>query len=238
MMHDYWAGKKGGCVKRYVRNGHSAEGKDKLFANLLVVTCLTAITLLICLCMAGNILITKRVFPLETPAKDFDVTLVQYQDKIGKSAAIYDLDPAFVTATVFVESSFEESAESSAGAMGLMQITPLTGMWIAGKIGIKDYNVEMLMDPDVNIDMGCWYLSYLMEKFGGNEETVSAAYYAGPAKVEEWLANKEYSKDGKNLDIIPYPKTKTYVQRVAAYYEIYRGIYADRGIRTENREMK
>lgn len=228
MMH-YWSGKKEEYVKRYARNGdkETAEAKDKLFANLLVVTCLSAITLFICLWMAGNILLNQRVLPQETAAKDFDASLVQYQDLIGKCAAKYNLDPAFVTATVFVESSFQDSVESSAGAMGLMQITPLTGMWIAGKIGIKDYNVEMLLDPDVNIHMGCWYLSYLMDEFDGNEETVSAAYYAGPAKVEEWLANKKYSKDGKNLDIIPYDRTRSYVHRIAIYYEIYRGVYAE-----------
>ncbi|MFZ5975186.1 MAG: lytic transglycosylase domain-containing protein [Bacillota bacterium] len=216
-------------VKRCVRNGdkNNAEVKDRPLANVLVVTCITALSLFVCLWMAGDVSLSQRVISQETAAAQCDASLVRYRDLIGKYAAMYDLDPAFVTVTVFVESSFQQSAESSSGAIGLMQIMPLTGMWIAGKIGINDYRVEMLLEPDVNIQMGCWYLSYLMKKFCGNEETVSAAYYAGPSKVDEWLADKKYSKDGKTLDVIPYEKTRIYVQRIASYYEIFRGIWGN-----------
>jgi soluble lytic murein transglycosylase len=151
--------------------------------------------------------------------------LIQYQDIIDQYAHAYGLDPAFVAATIFVESSFRPSVESYAGAIGLMQIMPSTGMWIAGKIGIEDYKIEMLLDPDINVQMGCWYLSYLLDLFDGNEKTASAAYNAGPRRVQEWLADDRYSTDGENLSVIPYEETKAHVERITSYYEIYKGVY-------------
>lgn len=160
--------------------------------------------------------------------------VVPYRETIEKYAKMYDLDPAFVTATAFSESSFRKTIRSSAGAIGVMQIMPLTGLWIAGKIGITDYTVEMLLDPDVNIHMGCWYISYLMEKFHRNEKTVSAAYYAGPARVEAWLADKQYSRDGRNLDVIPFERTRSFVERMAIYYQIYINVFME--IEQEDKE--
>lgn len=160
--------------------------------------------------------------------------VVPYRDTIEKYAEMYGLDPAFVTATAFSESSFRQTVRSSAGAIGVMQIMPLTGLWIAGKIGLTDYTVEMLLDPDVNIRMGCWYISYLMEKFHRNEKTVSAAYYAGPARVEAWLADQRYSRDGKNLDVIPFERTRSFVERMAIYYQIYINVFME--IEKEDKE--
>jgi len=166
--------------------------------------------------------------PSENSLKEYDnAQLIKYKDMIEQYSAMYGLDPAFVTATIFVESSFIETAESDVGAIGLMQLMPSTGMWIAGKVGIEDYRIEMLTDPDVNIHLGCWYLSYLLDKFDGNLDTVTAAYNAGPRRVEEWLLDKRYSPDGKTLTYIPYEETRNHVERVNRHYEIYKGIYED-----------
>lgn len=166
--------------------------------------------------------------PAADTLKEYDnAQLIKYKDMIEKYSAMYGLDPAFVTAMIFVESSFIETAESDAGAIGLMQLMPNTGNWIAGKIGITDYRIEMLTDPDVNIHMGCWYVSYLMDKFDDNTDVVIAAYNAGPRRVEEWLVDKRYSPDGKELTYIPYEETRNHVDRVNNHYEIYKGIYAE-----------
>lgn len=79
-----------------------------------------------------------------------------------------------------------------------------------------------LTDPDTNIHIGCWYLSWLNEKFGGVSETVLAGYNAGHGSVARWLADEEMSWDGITLDEIPYEETKSYVKRVKLAEQAYR----------------
>ena len=71
-----------------------------------------------------------------------------------------------------------------------------------------------IMDPKTNIQIGCWYLSWLFEKFHGNLQTALAGYNAGHNRVAQWLADEEKSKDGLTLDEIPYEETEQYVGKV------------------------
>ena len=72
--------------------------------------------------------------------------------------------------------------------------------------------------------MGCYYLSYLIEKYG-NTDTALAAYNGGMGNVSKWLADKRYSLDGKTLYKIPYAETEKYVKRVKAFVKIYEKLY-------------
>jgi soluble lytic murein transglycosylase len=153
--------------------------------------------------------ILRQQFPLE------------YEDLIVKYSNAYNLDPYFVAALIDTESDFNDKAVSKDGAQGLMQIMPDTAEWIAQKLDVQDYN---MMDPENNIEFGCWYLNFLQDKFSGEEQLMMAAYNAGHNKVEEWLA-KGYSKDGATLDEIPYAETKNYVNKVSRAYEQYKKLY-------------
>ncbi len=151
---------------------------------------------------------------------------LEYRDKIEHYAAAYELDPARVAAVVYCESSFKPKAVSEAGARGLMQIMPETGAWIAKKLNESDgYSDEKLFDPDLNIRFGCWYLSYLDDRYGGDLTKATAAYHAGGTRVDEWLADKKYSEDGVTLASIPYDSTREYVARVKSAYEHYKEIF-------------
>ena len=91
---------------------------------------------------------------------------VAYTEEIGKSAAEYRLNPYMVLAVVRSESSFRPDAVSGAGAVGLMQIMPSTGAWIAEEQGdAAAFDGARLTDPATNIDYGCWYLRYLSDLF-------------------------------------------------------------------------
>ena len=91
---------------------------------------------------------------------------VAYTDLIERYAREYDLDPYLVTAIMRCESSNNPNALSAAGAMGLMQVMPSTGTWIAHKLGLDDvYEESMLYDPETSIRFGCWYLSFLQARF-------------------------------------------------------------------------
>lgn len=150
---------------------------------------------------------------------------------------------------IFCESHFEPDVISSADAIGLMQVTEETGKWAAAQMGLDPAAID-LTDPDTNIHIGCWYLSWLTEKFGGVSETVLAGYNAGHGSVARWLADEEMSWDGITLDEIPYEETKSYVKRVKLAEQAYRlrlrlqayleetplGVYADRTADLEGNE--
>lgn len=150
---------------------------------------------------------------------------LEYQELIERYAAEYNLDPYFVAAVIHTESGFDPEAVSGAGAIGLMQIMPETGEWIAGKLGKENFSIEELKTPETNIEMGSWYLQFLMERFEGNLPVIMAAYNAGHNRVREWLDDVQYSSDGKNLDSIPYNETDNYVKKVTNAYEKYKELY-------------
>ena len=99
-----------------------------------------------------------------------------------------------------------------------MQIMPETGEWIAWRQG-KEYDESRIFEPDYNIDLGCWLLSFLLEKYNGDVELAAAAYNAGHSAVNRWLDDPKYY-DGKKLTI-PYEETENYVKKVKDAYEKY-----------------
>lgn len=149
-----------------------------------------------------------------------------HTDIIVKEAAAYELDPYFVAAVIYCESSGRETVVSHKGATGLMQIMPKTGEWIAEKLEMDDYSEERLKEPEVNIRMGCWYLSYLFKRYEGNSVHALAAYNAGPGNVSKWLEDPQYTQDGQLTDI-PFDETAAYVKKVLAAQEKYRELYEE-----------
>lgn len=143
-----------------------------------------------------------------------------YKLEISVAAAENDLDAYFVAALCMTESGFDEDAESGV-AYGLMQITDATAEYVSEHTDLK---FEKRLEPKTNVRMGAWYYKYLLGRFG-DEKTALAAYNAGPNKVDSWLKNPEYSKDGKTLKKIPYPETRGYIRKAKAFYKIYTWLY-------------
>jgi soluble lytic murein transglycosylase len=107
-----------------------------------------------------------------------------------------------------------------------MQIVPTTGSWAAEKLGIEEYDDDSLYDPDINVKIGCWYISYLKKLFSEDMNLVLAAYNGGSGNVRKWLNDSRYSRDGKTLDKIPFNETKNFVDRVWHAYERYKKLYS------------
>jgi soluble lytic murein transglycosylase len=148
---------------------------------------------------------------------------LEYEDLIVRYSNEYNLDPYLVAAVIKTESTFKSDAVSSAGAVGLMQIMPETGEWLAGKFG-EAFETDNLYDPETNIRYGCWYLHFLMERFDGQADLAIAAYNAGHNRVEGWLLDEAYS-DGTVLTNIPYSETENYVKKVNKAYSKYKEFY-------------
>lgn len=181
-----------------------------------------ALILVLVLGMIGLVMMfsTDRVMEEST-----QIYPMQYTDLICRNAGEFGLEPAYVAAVILAESSYDPNAVSNVNAQGLMQIMPETGAWIAGKFG-ESYTEGCLFDPETNIRYGCWYLGFLMERYGGDKTCSSAAYHSGQGTVDKWLKDPAYSTDGKTLNVIGGDRADTYVERVLEYYEKYDELYA------------
>ncbi len=139
---------------------------------------------------------------------------LRYEGEIKAWAESYSLDLYLVAAVIRAESRFDPHALSHAGAIGLMQIIPTTGEWIAAQIDEVGFTIEDLYDPEVNIRFGAWYLRYLLDRFG-DANIALAAYNAGPSNAIRWQAGEGTI----------FPETARYIERVKRGEIVYRTFY-------------
>lgn len=139
---------------------------------------------------------------------------IPYEKNIVEASTKNSVDEHLVAAVIKNESKFIPSVKSRAGAVGLMQIMPSTGKWIATEMGRNNFKVDELQEPKTSIDMGCWYLAKLAKQFKGNAILMLIAYNAGPGNAKEWMEKNNWDYNFSNIDEIPYPETKIYVSRV------------------------
>lgn len=151
----------------------------------------------------------------------------KYQEYVDMYSKEYNLDPLFVLSVMKTESKFDDNAHSHKNAVGLMQITVETGEWAANEMGYTTFSKDDLYDEQYNIRMGCWYLRWLGDMFNNDRDLMVAAYNAGPTNVQNWLRDKNYSSNGKNIEYIPFGETKKYVDKVNTYYSVYEYLYSE-----------
>ena len=149
-----------------------------------------------------------------------------YPEEIGVSAEEFALDPYLVAAMIHCESSNRPAAVSPVGAVGLMQIMPDTGEWIAGKLKLTGYDPEQLKVPQYNIRLGCWYLRFVLDRYQQDRPSALAAYNAGHGNVDKWKKDPAVSQEGQ-LKNIPFAETEQYVEKVQRAYEKYKTLYPD-----------
>lgn len=137
-----------------------------------------------------------RDYPSEQASSDF-LRRLPYGSEIEIVAERYRVDGLLIAALVEVESGFDAEALSSRGAVGLMQITPIT----AETFGVSD-----TLDPRINLDIGARYIRRLLKSYDNDLELALAAYNAGPGNVRRYGG------------VPPFPETQSYVQKVLASY--------------------
>lgn len=140
---------------------------------------------------------------------------LRYEAIVVTHARNYDLDPALLAAVIYTESRFRADARSSAGALGLMQLLPDTGRAIALRTGGERFVVADLLDPEINVRYGSWYLRELLRKYG-DTATALAAYHAGQGNVDRWR------EEGLPVQ---FPETRAYVDNVLTLVPVYRRAY-------------
>jgi soluble lytic murein transglycosylase len=141
---------------------------------------------------------------------------LEYEQIVLTYAGEHDLDPALVAAVIYAESRFDPNVRSSAGAVGLMQVLPETGEFIARSTGGVGFVEADLRDPDLNVRYGTWLLDELRDRYDGDVATALAAYHAGPTNVDEWR------RKGSGIE---FPETQAYVDEVLRVKQIYAQAY-------------
>ena len=123
---------------------------------------------------------------------------VKFIEQVIKYSREYGLDPHLVFAVIKAESGFNPAARSHKDAMGLMQLTEGTAKWGASVLNIREFSLDDLYEPDINIRLGCWYLRNLLNEFNQDAELAIAAYNGGSGNVKKWLEDSNYSSSGKS----------------------------------------
>ena len=179
----------------------------------------------------GGISTMRRAYPqfLAAGGEDLprDVLAVifplLYSDLIGKYSAVNALDPYLVAALMAQESTFVPDIRSSAGAVGLMQLMPMTARRYARAFKLP-YSASLLSDPEANVRIGTAYLADKIKEFGGLHLAL-ASYNAGESPVRQWLAERPGLPREEFIDDIPYPETQNYIKRILGTAADYRRLY-------------
>lgn len=132
------------------------------------------------------------------------------------------IEPDWVYAVIRQESAFLSTARSPVGAQGLMQIMPGTARQLARDMRIAVPSPQQMLEPDINIRMGTFYLKQLLERFDGNIILATAAYNAGPHRAKAWQPRYTAMEGDIWVDTIPFKETREYVKNILTYQAIYR----------------
>ncbi|HVN67708.1 MAG TPA: tetratricopeptide repeat protein [Candidatus Sulfotelmatobacter sp.] len=166
--------------------------------------------------------ISKKVWQLSYPRG--------YWQSVVSQANSYGVDPYLVLAVIREESRFNPRATSRSGARGLMQIMPRTGRSIAKQLELPRYRTSKLFKPDVNVNMGVYYLADLVKRFSNNAYLALAGYNGGPNRVNNYVKTW-YNGNYQAVDIdefvesIPVREMRLYVQKVMGSYFEYKRLY-------------
>jgi soluble lytic murein transglycosylase len=140
---------------------------------------------------------------------------LRYEPIVLAHAKNYALPPAPLAAEIYTESKFDADARSDAGAVGLMQLLPETAKGIAVRTGGHKFVVSDLLDPEINVRYGSWYLRHLIDRYD-DVPTALAAYHAGQGNVDAW------QRQGVGIQ---FPETRAYVDKVLDTEKVYAEAY-------------
>ena len=150
---------------------------------------------------------------------------VDYQDPIRTWAAQNRLPVHLVNGIIRQESAFDPTAQSWAGARGLMQLMPATARELAVKNGLS-YSHDMLADPELNVRLGTTYFRQVYSMFGENLELALAGYNGGPYRIKRLWQESGGGELDRFLETLGLEESKIYVKRILVLSDSYRQLYA------------
>ena len=148
-----------------------------------------------------------------------------YLTYVEKGSKEFVVPKELIWGIMRAESSFRKDAISPVGALGLMQVMPITGHKVSQMLGDLQFKSSDLLQPVVAIRVGTRYLQRLMKKFDNSIPLVAASYNAGPHRVKSWIATFGYLDMDEFIEHIPFLETRNYVKKVVANSQIYSSLY-------------
>jgi soluble lytic murein transglycosylase len=148
-----------------------------------------------------------------------------YAELILPLAEQYGYDPLLQFALVRQESLFNSFATSTAAAQGLSQVIPDTGRYIAAQLNWDGFENEDLYRPYVGLAFGAYYIQEQLARFDGDVYVALSAYNGGPGNAARWVAAAPDDPD-RYVEIVDFPETRLYIERIYAGYAIYQRLYA------------
>ncbi len=188
--------------------GRNRRIRKRRRRRLAIGAALVAAAIVAGVLLAGTV--DKAIQELTLPLKHEDVIRQQSREK--------EVDAALIAAVIYSESKFSDRT-SSAGARGLMQITPDAANEIERHSGGTTFKLKDLGDPEINIRYGTYLLRELLDRYDGDVAAALAAYNAGPGNADEWGGSD------LNVEGIPFPETRAYVEEVLEKQGAYRDEY-------------
>ncbi len=150
-----------------------------------------------------------------------------YRADLERYAKQNNLDPYLLAALARQESEFNPQAVSVASARGLTQLLPSTGRELSRRMGIKSYSTARLFQPQLNLQMGSYYLKSVADSLAGRWEAALAAYNAGLSRAKSWSTWGEFREPAEFVETVPFSQTHDYIQIVLRNADIYRRLYAN-----------
>ncbi|MCI0670030.1 MAG: transglycosylase SLT domain-containing protein [Myxococcaceae bacterium] len=148
-----------------------------------------------------------------------------FRDMVMKHCDTAGVDPDLLQALMREESALDPKALSWAGAMGLTQLMPVTARGVASQLKLRRLGTEDLLQPELNIRLGSWYLGSLLRRFAGEKAFALASYNAGAGAVKRWRAESPEQPLDAWVEEIPIAETRGYVKRVLRSYNTYQLLY-------------
>lgn len=148
----------------------------------------------------------------------------RYDFEISQAAARQNVDFFLVKALIFEESWFRPDIRGAAGEIGLMQITKAAAADFAQKRGLPPFYEARLFEPELNLEIGCWYLRQSLDRYRNTSDPEVFAllrYNAGAARADAWLAKAMskpapagMSKERYYLSLVDLAQTREYARRI------------------------
>ncbi len=148
----------------------------------------------------------------------------RFDDTVAQAAARNGVDFYLVKALIFEESWFRPSIRGTSGEVGLMQITPAAAADFSSRKGFLPFYEDRLFEPELNIEIGCWYLHQSLDRYRRSPDPEVFAllrYNAGETRTDLWLrlALEKPRPEGMSaerycLSLVDFPRTRDYVSRI------------------------
>jgi soluble lytic murein transglycosylase len=155
----------------------------------------------------------------------------RFDSLIVKVAREYNLDPRLIKAVVWRESRFQADMTGRNGERGLMQVSEIAARDWASAKGVRDVRPEQMLSPEMNLEIGTWYLSKAVQRWNSEDNAVPfalAEYNAGKSRVDRWIRAALQKRKGRPVtaeifqDSIDFPSTARYVRAILARYDFYK----------------